>query len=265
MTRSKTKPGFDAALNMARQSLYRFAALSLVDPRTGCWEQLRRLSDDRLVSDAAALVRSWPGAMPARLGLGERPLGDLEPSAVLARLPASHRELNEAYERTFGLLVANACPPYETEYIDSRFAFQRSNTLADVSGFYRAFGLAPSELHPERPDHIVQELEFMAFVIGLERGAAAGDRELRRDRVEVCRTAQTRFLREHLASWATAFARLLAREDQDGFYGAAGVFLAALIPAERGLLGIDPPPQSASPSPLERPEACEACGLHSVV
>lgn len=255
------KSSSDSALSMARQSLYRFAALSLLDPRAGCWEQLDTLREDGILPDAASLIRGLPDANPGKLGLGERPLADLDPSRVLERLPDSPHKLNKEYEDTFGLLVSNACPPYETEYINGKFTFQRSNALADVSGFYLAFGLTTSETHPERPDHIVQELEFMAFLIGLERHAEAGDPTLRRERQHVCRDAQTRFLREHLSWWAPAFAKLLSRESQGDFYGAVSRFLAALIPAERGLLDVEAPQQHAEPSTLERPEACEGCQL----
>ena len=58
-------------------------------------------------------------------------------------------------------------------------------------------------------------------------------------------------------------AKLLSRENAGGFYDAAGVFLAALIPAERALLGVDPDDWHAEPSPLEGPEACEGCELVS--
>jgi TorA maturation chaperone TorD len=263
MTKFDDETTFDPAVLMARQSLYRFAALTLLDSKAGAWEQLEAQRKDALLSEAAAIVGNMPKAKSEKLELGERPLSELDPSQVLARLPGSTQEFNKEYEDTFGLLVSNACPPYETEYIDSKSTFQRSHSLADISGFYSAFGLTTSSVHPERPDHIVQELEFMAFLLGQERLAAERDSTDRIEQLDVCRDAQARFLREHLSWWAPVFARLLSHENQGSFYDAAGVFLAALIPAERALLGVVPAAQHAEPSPLEQPEECEGCELVS--
>ncbi|MDP7016179.1 MAG: molecular chaperone TorD family protein [Pirellulaceae bacterium] len=258
---TSTTTNFDPALNFARQSLYRFTALSLLDPRAGSWEQLNELRDDRLLQDAAELIRDEPAAAAASLAVGELALEDLNPAAALAALPTSQSALNDEFERTFGLLVSNACPPYETEYIDGKFAFQRSQALADVSGFYHAFGLAPSTQRPDRPDHVVLELEFMSFLIGMERGALEGDSADHQERAAICRDAQQQFLREHLSWWAPAFSRLLARENGDGFYAAVANLLAAWVAAERSLLGVEAPNQTAQPSTLERPEECEGCVL----
>ncbi len=251
----------DPAMLMARQSLYRFAALSLLDPQVGAWERLDALRTDPILAQAAALIRDVPEAVPEELGLGEQPLGGLDPDRVLARLPDSRQGLNDQYESRFGLLVSNACPPYETEYINSKFSFQRSNALADVSGFYRAFGLSISEECHERPDHIVLELEFMATAIGLQRQATMDNPDTPDERVQICREAQGRFLREHLAWWVPAFTRLLLRENPSGFYGAVGEFLAALIPVERALLGVESASQPVTPSSEEPSEACEGCQL----
>jgi TorA maturation chaperone TorD len=250
---------FDPALNMARQSLYRFAALSLLDPLAGSWEQLNRLRDDPVLSAAAAFIRTLPAARSQELGLGERPLEDLDPQFVLDRVPDSKSAFNSLYEHTFGLLVSSACPPYETEYVDSKLAFQRSNGLADVSGFYHAFGLTTSDQRPDRPDHVVLELEFMAHLLGLERDAADDDADRRAAQRLVCREAQAHFFREHLAWWMPVFARLLGREDPQGFYATAGVFLAALISAERALLGLPAASCAVGPTMVERPELCEGC------
>ena len=251
----------DPALNLARQSLYRFASLALADPRTGNYEQLAELRGSRLLDEAAELIRGEPAATPDDLARGERPSSELDPRRVLRCLPASPDELNAQYERTFGLLVSNACPPYETEYINGKFTFQRSNALADVAGFYKAFGLRPSASHPDRSDHIVLELDFMARLIALEEAAHTNDSQGDDNRAEICRDAQARFLREHAAWWMPAFCKLVGLQNPDSIYAAAGEFLAALIPVERGLLSIPAPTGDPSQDTIERPEECEGCAL----
>lgn len=252
---------FDPAVNLARQLLYRFAALALLDPRAGSWSHLHRLREDGALLDAAALLRSIPKARAESFGLGEVSVDNLEPRLVLDLLPASSEALNAEYERTFGLLVSSACPPYESEYIGSKFAFQRSNALADLNGFYHAFGLQVSEAYPERPDHIVLELEFMARLLALENAAWNVEPVPRVDAGQVCRDAQVRFLREHLAWWTPAFSRLLCQAEPGGYYAAVGAFLAALIPAERTLLGLPPASHNVRPSVAEAQELCDGCQI----
>lgn len=250
---------FDAALCLARQALYRFAALALVDPCRGTWEQLSNPATGQLVREAAALLRGTPEAESQSLGLGERPLVDLDPAAILERLPTSADGLNAHYEQTFGLLVSSNCPPYETEYINSKFTFQRSQGLADVAGFYHAFGLEPSSLYPERHDHLGLELEFMAFLLERERAAVEGGDPDSGERRAVCREAQRKFLDEHLIWWVPTFARLLNKQDPGGFYDATAQFLAALLTAERTLAELPAPQARVTPSTVERPEECSGC------
>jgi TorA maturation chaperone TorD len=253
---------FDLSLNMARQVLYRFAGLSLLDPRAGAWERLNALRDDPLLFEAAALFRNLlTTARPTQAEAVEAPMETVDPRLVLARLPVSARALNIEYENTFGLLVSSNCPPYEMEYVNSKFTFQRSNTLADISGFYRAFGLTASATRPERPDHIVLELEFMASLLALERQAADLVSGEAADRQQVCRNAQARFLQDHLAWWVPAFGMLLAKQNGQGFYAAAGAFLAALIAVEGARLGLPPESGQVAPTTVERPEFCEGCQL----
>lgn len=254
---------YDAALSQARQVLYRFAALALADPRTGSWGELADPRCQQVARTAAALVRDEPAAIAQMLALGELPLKRLDVAGALAALPPSPDALNAEYEATFGLLVSGACPPYESEYVNSKFTFQRSQTLADVAGFYRAFGMAPSDAHPERHDHVVLELEFVALLIDLERRAADSTGPQAVQRRAVCHEAQRKFLAEHLAWWTPAFARLLERENPNGFYAAVGDFLAALIAAERAVLRLPMPTAAMGPTTIERPEECEGCVLQS--
>lgn len=250
---------FDPAENLARQTLYRFTASALVDPRAGSWDLLFDRPSQRLFRLAAKLIRQLKAAVGDSMSPGERPLTELDPAAFLARLPRTAGDLNAEYEGTFGLLSVGRCPACETEYIHGKFTFQRSQDLADVSGFYAAFGLDRSPFHPERHDHIALELEFMARLLGLERQAEESRNDEGNDRAEICRQAQARFLREHLAWWAPAFARLLSRENPDSYFAAVGDLLAALIPAERALLGVDANHELARPISIERPEECEGC------
>jgi TorA maturation chaperone TorD len=252
-----------AALLLARRACYRFVGLALADPRTDNWRELANPATQAVVRQAAEILRSEDLAAARPLGMGERPLADLDPATVFARLPTSADELNDLYESVFGLLGGSKCPPYETEYLPSKFAFQRSNALADIAGFYRAFGLQPSSARPERQDHVALECEFLAQLLELENRALQSHESPAELQAELCRAAQRKFLAEHAAWWLPAFAALLAKQDPGGFYEAAGHFLAALVAAERALLGVEPAHQRANPEPIESLDECSGCELAS--
>lgn len=76
--------------------------------------------------------------------------------------------------------------------------------LADISGFYRAFGF---EVSGDRPDHIVPELEFVALLCAKEAYARlAGEEEGAR----VCGEARRKFLTEHLCEWLPEFSQRIS-------------------------------------------------------
>jgi TorA maturation chaperone TorD len=251
----------DPALQRARQVIYRFLGLALLDPRRGSWPLMAKEETGDLAVQAAELLREEPAALCYELTPRERPLADLDPGVVLRHLPRSPTTLNAIYELVFGLLASGPCPPYATEFIAEKLVFQRSNALADIAGYYHAFGVETSPENPERPDHIVLQLEFMALLIDLELRAAASGSDQGIARAEVCRAAQHDFLRDHLAWWTPAFARLLEFQQPGGFYAAVGQVLAAFIPAERALLNVPAPSGAPRPSRVEHPEACSGCGI----
>ena len=254
---SETEDAGGVGLDVARIHVYRFLSLVLSDPESA---RYRRLTDCRIKHAALAsaeYIRDEPTAYPASYARGELPPSALNFPRLILLLNNDPEGCAAQYRSIFGLLISKACPPYETEYSSQTFAVSRSHALADVAAFYRAFGLKPSAADlPERCDHVSLELELMAWLIAKELHALAeGDHE----HAMICREAQVRFAREHLAWWLPAFAHALRRQ-ADGiaseeafhdapttFYGAAATALAAFIAAERAVLGIPPSEKLAHP------------------
>ncbi|CAN5465671.1 hypothetical protein BH10ACT2_BH10ACT2_04730 [soil metagenome] len=80
--------------------------------------------------------------------------------------------------------------------------------LADVAGFYRAFGLAVSG---DRPDHIVAQLEFLAVALLTEAEALErGDSEC----ADVASRATRSFVRDHIGGWIDAWSARVAEVDE---------------------------------------------------
>jgi TorA maturation chaperone TorD len=96
------------------------------------------------------------------------------------------------------------CPVNESDYVRR----DKGAILADICGFYRAFGFEPAEGSGEKPDHLVCELEFVAMLlVMLARARTAHHLEARRITEEALRA----FAADHLGEWLVPFcARLNA-------------------------------------------------------
>ena len=174
------EPETGSEADLARECVYRFLALALTSPYEPNWPCLL---EPRRPAPGARGGRAAPGRgrLPAEfLGFGELSPDNLDLGTLLTELNRPLDHIRAEYDRVFGLVIPKECPPYETEYYPTSQAFQRSQQLADIAGFYRAFGLEPSSANPERPDHITLELEFMAFLLTKKRLAAATDGRRRR-------------------------------------------------------------------------------------
>jgi DMSO reductase family type II enzyme chaperone len=116
---------------------------------------------------------------------------------------------------------------YESEYRHG--GFRRVECLADVSGFYRAFGLEPER---ERHDHISVELEFMHALVCKE--IAAEQEEQRKVVLDV----EGKFLAEHLAPWVPVLAAAISERARSGFYAKMAAFLSEFLEDELRRLGV---------------------------
>jgi TorA maturation chaperone TorD len=249
-----------AAVDLARECLYRFLAAAMSDPSAEDWRLVLDTDTQDLARQAADLLREEARDLAGPLGYGELPAEYLDLVPLLDRLHCSVDDCRAEHDRVFGLVLARECPPYETEYHPTSETFFRSQQLADVAGFYRAFGLEPALSVPERPDHLALELEFMAFLLLKNRLAltAAGDPEVA-ERASACDEAQSSFCRDHLAWWLPAFTTGLRRKAGGGFYEVVGRVLAAFVAIERQRFGIPAPRLPLQPALIERPEEQSGC------
>jgi len=110
---------------------------------------------------------------------------------------------------------AGSCALRETAYGDGRRIAGRSAELADIAGFYRAFGLRVAERRPDLPDHLSAELELMSLLLLKEAYAISQGWTERR---AIARDAQKEFLASHLGRWVGALADALAANDAPLIY-----------------------------------------------
>jgi len=120
-------------------------------------------------------------------------------SAAAAWETADRAALENEHVRLF--LGAGLCALRETAYGDGRRIAGRSYELADIAGFYRAFGWKLSASHPHLPDHLAAELEFTSVLLVKEAYALA---EASAEHLEITRDATKAFLESHLGRWIDA-------------------------------------------------------------
>ena len=172
---------------------------------------------------------------------------------------ASLETLCERHQAIFGHTLRGAVCPYETEH-GSQALFQQGQELADIAGYYLAFGLRPPDDGAERVDHIACEFEFMQLLALKEAYALETDDA---EMLVVTRDAWRSFMREHIGRFGRAFGAALARADSGGFHGAMGSLCAAFIETECRRLGLPLGPELMPLRPEEDnvPMACgSGCG-----
>lgn len=154
------------------------------------------------------------------------------------RALATSSVLRDAYAVLYGHAVRGTCPPYELEYARGEI-IQQASELADISGFYHAFGMELTGVAPERADHVAVQCEFMSVLCAKEAQALESDDS---DAAETCSDAERTFLRDHLAQWLPAFCRRVTDADPDGFFGRLAQFALTFIQGEsrRFEIGVGP-------------------------
>jgi len=129
-----------------------------------------------------------------------------------AHRPAELEAIRAEYTRLF--LTGLVCPHHESDYIGES-VFRKSDLVADLSGFYSAFGLNLSPSAKMQADYIGTELEFAGMLALKELYAR---RTGKSNEAEICQTARKKFLQDHLGRWAIAFGQKLKEQSDSPFY-----------------------------------------------
>jgi len=215
-----------------RAQVYQFLAGAFLYPQENWLEDLPILAG---ILDELEMLKGWI-------------FGYASQDFSLPALQSEHR-------RTFGL-TGSQC--YETEF-GLPHEFRQSQELADISGFYQAFGFKVGGAVRERPDHLAVELEFMYLLALKEAYALVNGLH---EQVEICRDAQGKFLGDHLGRWIGLFVESLAQSTPGGPYLVLAQFAAAFVDADAQLLGLHlekPQLVGIGPTPLGSDLSCDDC------
>lgn len=168
----------------------------------------------------------------------EESLGDLEnvlqalhigyDTATLGPMLEKARERLLELQGEYNALFATSvkAPAWETAYELDKTA-RRAVELADIEGFYRAFGLNLTA--PTEPDSLVAELEFLAVLLqkqlyALHEGSQEG--------MQICQDAHCKFLTDHLGRWYEVFVRRIQEASEDPYYHRIGGLLKIFVDKE---------------------------------
>ena len=217
--------------HVARSACYKLLSLAFLPPRTVDGEEL------------FAGIEKIIGMLPSEHQTLLKPIVE---NAPIPRCGPSEQE----HTRLFG--VGLAATPYESEY-DPLTLVRKGHCLADLLGFYEAFGFKLANRQKEFPDHIAIELEFLSLLLLKECYASAEGQEEAR---AICEEAAVKFLADHLGAWGGAFADRVEATTGDDFYRFSARLLRGFILAECHTLCVEPFSMAAAQSQRLGPPAC---------
>ena len=146
------------------------------------------------------------------------------PVSKLRDVLSSYLDKVEALQGEFTTLFETQlkAPARETSYELDKMG-RRVIEMADIEGFYKAFGLEVKP--PQEPDNLVAELEFLSF---LSQKLAFLEGEGK----EIVQDAYTKFLRDHLGRWYKVFADTLISTTEEEYYRTMAELLLSFLDKE---------------------------------
>lgn len=187
----------------------------------------------------AAGLREAFAELSARYGKATDLLSRRLRSAERAWRAADDDSIDKDYLRLFS--PAGPVPLYESGYCNARLA-GRALKLADIDGFYHAFGFQYTHGSAELSDHAYTELQFLSWLLAKEafahRLGLSAQAQLAGEAVRV-------FLQRHAGRWMGVFARQIGQHGADTPYCELGALLQVVMDREYRRRRVRPPPGPA--------------------
>lgn len=183
--------------------LYLFLARCFSYPGDGFCEVIR----DKGLEDE---IRGWVEGLPFEVNFQGIPS------------PSLPQDEFESQYINFDLESPLSCPLYEFDYRSDELT--RVEILEELLRFYEHFDIRLSDREKDYPDHLVAELEFMAFLTQKEASALKRGKD-----PAPYRRAQLDFLDRHLGRWVRLLDERIQRNVNEPFYRGIGELMAEFV------------------------------------
>lgn len=195
-------------MELYKAFLYRFLSLAFEYPGEETLKTLKEALDD--------------------LSLCLKSLGiDFDINAMKTCLQDYEREerlLDLQCEWSSIFITSLKVPNWETAY-ELEKAGRKAHELADIEGFYRAFGLEVKQGY--EPDGLIPQLEFLSLLLLKKVHADEVEKK------EIAGKGYEDFFREHLGRWYRLFCQLVEGETQEEYYRLMSKLMRSFLDRER--------------------------------
>ena len=195
--------------------MYLLFARAFDYPRPEFWDAVEGKRPEEVFGDAQELTPS-----------------SAEKAVLVAPRSQEEREIEYVNSFVVGKGGTPPCPLYEGLH---RTDEGREGLLMDLLRFYHYFGLKLSQRDRDFPDHLVTELEFMAYLAAREAAAMEEGKAS-----APYRKAQRDFLHRHLLAWVPLLEERLATRLPSSAHGPLCSLLVAFAQSERKRLDSSP-------------------------
>ncbi|MBF0342997.1 MAG: molecular chaperone TorD family protein [Nitrospirae bacterium] len=193
----------------------------------------KEINEDHFNYLSSQYISEWHGVIEYLQG-GEEFLPLLQKVQKALDVSSLDSLSDESYNlfSSTGRMLAMPC---EMEYVKEtpQHTMSQQAELADIAGFYRAFGLDVASTTPERVDHIATELEYI-HVMALKEATALINNDAENACIVV--DAQRKFINDHLGRWVDKFKERLIQNPISEFYATLGEMLVLWINIDKALL-----------------------------